>query len=1097
MSGAEALAAALAGAVGSQTIESRAVLDNLPIAVYTTDAAGVVTYFNRAAAELAGREPILHADRWCICWRLHRPDGTTLPTDQCPMAEALRSKKAVRGEELLVARPDGAMVPVLPYPTPIFDADGEMIGAVNVLIDIGKRKSAELELRAKTDRIEALARIARLLAGDFNVEHIVQTVTDSATELTGAKFGAFFYNVLDESGEHFQLFTLSGAPREAFEKFGLPRNTAVFSPTFNGERVVRSDDIRKDPRYGLSEPHFGMPRGHLPVVSYLAVPVVARSGAVLGGLFFGHDAAGVFTAESEETVVAIAAHAAIAIDNANLLADSQKQSESRRIAELSARHLASIVESSDDAIVSKDLNGIVTSWNRGAQALFGYSVQEMVGTSILRLIPKGHEEEEVDILGRIRRGERVDHYETKRQRKDGTLLDISLTISPILDNDGRIVGASKIARDITERKASEQALAERLREQAALYQFTERVHRARSIATVYEAALDAIQSALRCSRASILLIDATGTMRFVASRGLSESYRLAVDGHTPWSAEAQDPNPIFIEDVELAELEDDLRKAVQTEGIGSLGFIPLVSVGRLIGKFMTYYDTAHHFAGSEIDLALTIARQLSFSVQRIRSEEARRQAEDLLRHNEAKERARATEVMALMEAVPAPIWIARTPDCRIISGNRSSFELLRLPPDSNPSLSAPPGERPAHFKVYSQDKLLSPDELPVQRAARGEEVRSFEQEIRFDDGTSRHLLGNATPLIDALGIPQGAVAAFVDITERKESEQAMRDGERRLQMALEAGRMGAWEWNFDTGKVIWSPGLEALHGLEPGSFGGTLDDFKADIHPDDLAMVELEIQAAIDKREDYHTSYRIRRPDGSIRWLEAFGRFLQGAGSSSLRLTGVCMDITERKDAEAQRNLLVAELSHRVKNTLATVTSIARQSFAMTPDRKDAEQSFHARIRALAQTHTRLAETTWTGVSLETILCDELAPYRNENAGNVSVGGPAIRLSPRHALALGMAAHELATNAAKHGALSVEDGHVDVSWSLDPANKALHIDWCETGGPPVAPPSRNGFGRLLLERVVGSDLGGDVDLDFARTGLRYTINMPYSAGAEQ
>ncbi|WP_312364825.1 PAS domain S-box protein [Ensifer sp.] len=1097
MNGAEALSAALAAKAGAPTIESRAVLDSLPIAIYTTDPAGILTYFNRAAADLAGREPRLNVDRWCVCWRLYRADGTALPLDECPMAETLRSQAAVRSEELIVARPDGAMVPVLPCPTPIFDAEGDMIGAVNVLIDIGGRKAAEQELRWKTDRIQALDRIARLLASDLNVEHIVQTVTDSATELTGAKFGAFFYNVLDETGGHFQLFTLSGAPREAFEKFGLPRNTAVFAPTFNGEGVVRSDDIRTDPRYGQSGPHFGMPSGHLPVVSYLAVPVIARSGAVLGGLFFGHDAAGMFTSDSEDIVVAIAAHAAIAIDNANLLAESRRQSESRRIAEISARHLASIVESSDDAIVSKDLNGIVTSWNRGAEALFGYSRQEMVGTSILRLIPKGHEDEEVHILDRIRRGERVDHYETKRQRKDGTLLDISLTISPIRDDDGRIVGASKIARDITERKASEIVLSERSREQAALHQFTERVYRARSIATVYEAALDAIQSALRCSRASILLIDDTGIMRFVASRGLSESYRLAVDGHTPWSAEAQDPSPIFIEDVEVADIHDDLRAAVQTEGIGALGFIPLVSAGRLIGKFMTYYDAAHHFAGAEVDLALTIARQLSFSVQRIRAEEARRRAEDLLRHNEAKERARATEVMALMEAVPAPIWIARTPDCRVISGNRSSFELLRLSPDSNPSLSAPASERPAHFRVYSQDRLLSADELPVQRAARGEEVRSFEQEIRFDDGTSRHLLGNATPLIDALGIPQGAVAAFVDITERKENEQAMRDSERRLQMALEAGRMGAWEWNFDTGKVIWSPGLEALHGLEPGSFGGTLDDFKADIHPDDLRLVELEIKTAIDKKEDYHTTYRIVRPDGSIRWLEAFGRFLQATGSSTLRLAGVCMDITERKDAEAQRNLLVAELSHRVKNTLATVTSIARQSFAMTPDQKEAEQSFHARIRALAQTHTRLAEATWAGVSLETILCDELAPYRNENAGNISFGGPAIMLSPRHALAIGMAAHELATNAAKHGALSVESGHVDVSWSLHRVDKTLNIAWRETGGPKVAPPSRNGFGRLLLERVVGSDLGGDVELDFAKTGLRYTINMPYDAGAER
>src|SRR5205085_5080573 len=129
----------------------------------------------------------------------------------------------------------------------------------------------------------------------LNLENIVQTVTDAATDLSGAKFGAFFYNVIDAQGERYTLYTLSGVPRSAFERFPLPRNTALFEPTFRGLGVIRSDDIRKDPRYGKTPPHHGMPQGHLPVVSYLAVPVVSRSGEVHGGLFFGHDRPGVFT----------------------------------------------------------------------------------------------------------------------------------------------------------------------------------------------------------------------------------------------------------------------------------------------------------------------------------------------------------------------------------------------------------------------------------------------------------------------------------------------------------------------------------------------------------------------------------------------------------------------------------------------------------------------------------------------------------------------------------------------------------------------------------------------------------------------------------
>ena len=246
----------------------RALLDGLPAAIYTTDAAGRITYFNKAAVDLAGRQPELGKDEWCVTWRLYRPDGTRLPHEQCPMAVALKENRPVRGVEAILERPDGSRIPFLPYPTPLRDADGELIGAVNMLVDISERQ----------------------------------------------------------------------------------------------------------------------------------------------------------------------------------------------VAENARAYLAAIVESSDDAIVSKDLNGIVASWNRGAEAIFGYSAEEMIGRHISVLFPPDRIGEEDVILARIRRGERVDHFETVRRRKDGRDIDVSLTISPVRDSSGRIVGVSKIARDVTDKKRAEEAL---------------------------------------------------------------------------------------------------------------------------------------------------------------------------------------------------------------------------------------------------------------------------------------------------------------------------------------------------------------------------------------------------------------------------------------------------------------------------------------------------------------------------------------------------------------------------------------------------------------------------------------------------------------
>jgi signal transduction histidine kinase/ActR/RegA family two-component response regulator len=207
--------------------------------------------------------------------------------------------------------------------------DGRNVGRVWSFRDITLNRRAEEALREETRILELLNRTGTLLSSKLDLRGVVQAVTDAATELSGARFGAFFYNV-SEDGDSYLLYTLSGARREDFEQFGQPRATALFGPTFRGEGPIRCADVRADPRYGTMPPHHGMPAGHLPVRSYLAVPVVSRAGGVVGGLFFGHPEPGVFTERAERIVLGVAAQAAIAIDNARMYEAAQTAAEERK-----------------------------------------------------------------------------------------------------------------------------------------------------------------------------------------------------------------------------------------------------------------------------------------------------------------------------------------------------------------------------------------------------------------------------------------------------------------------------------------------------------------------------------------------------------------------------------------------------------------------------------------------------------------------------------------------------------------------------------------------------------------------------------------------
>lgn len=251
--------------------------------------------------------------------------------------------ESYRIEKRLI-RGDGSVMWVTVTASLVRDEAGTPLYGVRSAYDITERKEAEAALAEETRLLETINRVGAQLSAELDLEKLVQSVTDAGVALSGAEFGAFFYNLTSESGESYTLYTLSGVPREAFSKFPMPRNTAVFSPTFRGEGVMRSDDITQDPRYGQNAPHTGMPEGHLPVRSYLAIPVMSRTGEVLGGLFFGHSKAGVFKERAERLVTGIAAQAAVAIDNAHLYKDAQREIAERKQTEARLKLVAAEVD---------------------------------------------------------------------------------------------------------------------------------------------------------------------------------------------------------------------------------------------------------------------------------------------------------------------------------------------------------------------------------------------------------------------------------------------------------------------------------------------------------------------------------------------------------------------------------------------------------------------------------------------------------------------------------------------------------------------------------------------------------------------------------
>ncbi|WP_407526848.1 sensor histidine kinase [Methylobacterium oryzisoli] len=410
-------------------------------------------------------------------------------------------------------------------------------------------------------------------------------------------------------------------------------------------------------------------------------------------------------------------------------------------------------------------------------------------------------------------------------------------------------------------------------------------------------------------------------------------------------------------------------------------------------------------------------------------------------------------------------------------------------------------------------EIVHPDDLDAFEAAFQAAFaarRPFRAETRVHDrnGAVRWLLCEGVPRLDDRQRFLGYTGCNVDITEAKLAERALRQGEERLRLALAAGQLGTWEIDLRTGEQRISARSAEIFGLLPHAAEtlptgtrptGTrpteprpAETWMRRVHPQDRPGLEAALAGLVAGASDYGAEFRVQMPDGAMRWVSAQAVTQRDTLGRPRRVIGIHQDVTERRRAEDHLRLLIHELNHRVKNTLATVQSIAMQSLRRLrgPDAEIARGAFVERLIALARAHDVLTRESWEGADLAEVVAGAIAPLEGPRGRRprFSTGGPALRLPPRMALSVAMALHELGTNAVKYGALSVPDGQVAIAWSLE--GRTLTLRWRESGGPPVSPPTRTGFGSRLIGQSLARDLDGTVTLDYAPEGVVCTIRAP-------
>lgn len=696
-------------------------------------------------------------------------------------------------------------------------------------------------------------------------------------------------------------------------------------------------------------------------------------------------------------------------------------------AESASARLAAIVNASSDGIVSFDgVSGRIRSWNRGAEALFGYPADEAIGAPADLLLSPDRltaDENGTGVFDRVMRDGSA-RLDSMRRAKDGTLVAVDVTAERMDAPNGRVLGVSAIFRDMTQAKRAE----------AALRESEERRRIAAEAAQIGVWDYDPATGVLRWDEQTKAL--------FGLPPEASVSYDVFLAGLHPEDREAThravqaalDPHGAGGYDLAYRTigLADGVTRWIAARGRGYF------EAGRAV-----------RFIGTVLDIT------------------ARKEAEAKLAETAERYRLAA-------QATNDAIW-----DWHLDTGQVIWNEALRT------LFGHPQRETSAqwwkeHIHPDDRERVVA----SIASGMNGGGLR-WQEEYRLQraDGTYAHVLDRGQVLRDPQHRPVRMIGALLDLTERRQSEETLR----RYGVLVESMTEGV-SLSDERGIIVYTnPAEDRMFGYAPGELVGQHVTVQNAYPPEENARRVAEVIARLQAQGSWEGEWRNRCKDGS--------EFLTASRITAVSVAGrphwLCVqrDITDAKRAEERQALIQRELHHRVKNTLATVQAIAGSTLRSAESMEGFRTAFADRLISLGKTHTLITENAWEGASLRDLLRLELDPYDDGTGGRVRLIGPKVDLPADMAVALGMALHELTTNAVKYGALSAVGGYVLVDWTTQALAEGtrLYLTWSERNGPPVSRPSRRGFGSQLLQRALGAQVRGQVDVAYAPAGVEVTI----------
>jgi PAS domain S-box-containing protein len=698
---------------------------------------------------------------------------------------------------------------------------------------------------------------------------------------------------------------------------------------------------------------------------------------------------------------------------------------------------AGILSIAGDAIISIDANYQITLFNKAAEKVYGYAQAEMLGEPIDRLIPArfraGHQHQiEHFASGSDIAGRASGRREVIGQRKDGEEFPAEASISKLSIGGERYY--TVVLRDISYRKRAELVLAERNTQ---------------------------FELASKAARVGSFSVDfATGIVKLTPGcaaiyglpEGTLEVSRDAVRKHVhpaDWpQLEAQREQALLARQREF----NWLCRIVRADD-GKARWLELRS--------LIFYDPAgkpSHLIGVNIDIT------------------ERKQAEALLKESEAR----------LADALAAGRVMAFEWDAATDRSQRSENAIDILRTEQGGATTSPRDDFLS--RVHADDRKML--RTHIGKLSPGSPSYTVNFRYVCPDGRELWLDETAKGEFDATGKLLRIKGLTRDITHRKQTEHALAERNAQLALAGRAALVGSYTYDVKKGRMQVSEGYTAIHGLPEGTTETSYGEWRVRVHPEDLERAEgVREQAFAERRKEDKAEYRIVMSTGEVRWIERRGSIAYGEDGHPVRIVGVNIDVTERKRAEQHQRALNAELDHRVKNVLATVSAIVGQTQEASRSPADFAAGLNRRIRSLAGTHELLSRSHWHGVPLAEIVRRELAPY---GTTNTDIRGPLVTLKAEGTQAVATVLHELTTNAAKYGAFSNRTGRVSVQWKWlnNGSHDRLVIEWREAGGPPVQAPSQPGYGTSIIRELIPFELGGKVELVFASEGISCRLEIP-------